>query len=223
MTRSDLTLIAMLVDHSGSMAQCREDMEGGLNTFIEAQRLQPGRLDLAIAEFDDTFDIIRPLGRLGTAYRYELKPRGMTALHDAMARYITDIGAALQDLPENQRPAKVIMVIVTDGKENQSQEFRGEAGRVRIREMVARQREQYQWEFVFLGANIDAPAVGEGLGMARGSSVTYNATDSRAVMDSFAVASATIGDYRSGLVSATSFTDEDREKAMGATSSPGHT
>jgi uncharacterized protein YegL len=222
MTRSDLTLIAMLVDHSGSMAQCREDMEGGLNTFIETQRCQPGSLDLAMAEFDDDFDIVRPMGRLGTAYRYELRPRGMTALHDAMARYITEIGAQLKDLPEGQRPARVIMVIVTDGKENASTEYRAEAGRAQIRDMVKRQRDEFAWEFVFLGADIDAPLVGEGLGMSRGSSMTYDKMNPRAVYDSFASVSANISDYRIGAASSTNFTEEDRDKAMGKTpSTPG--
>jgi uncharacterized protein YegL len=224
-TRSDLTLLAVLVDHSMSMLRSQQESQDGLNAFIETQRNQPGELDLAMAQFDHEFEIVRPMGRLTTAYRYQLVPRGNTALLDALGRYITEIGGQLADVSEENRPAKVVMVIVTDGEENASREFCGPRGKARVKEMVERQRNDYQWEFVFLGANIDAIEVGMSLGMTRGSTMTFNQNDGQAVMDSFAVASANIGSYRSGLVPDTNnFTEEDRKKAMGdnkATSSPG--
>jgi uncharacterized protein YegL len=215
MTRSDLTLLAVLVDHSLSMTTCREEMESGLNEFIEKQRNMAGYLDLAMAEFDHEFDIIRPMGRLDWAYRYQLVPRGNTALQDAMGRYITEVGKQLAAKSGHERPGKVIFVIVTDGEENASQEFRGPEGKRRIKDMIETQRGEYSWEFVFLGANMDAVKVGTSYGMARGSTLTYNAADGQAVHDSFAVASANIGNFRSGLVSNTDFSQEDRDKAMG--------
>ena len=214
MTNENLTLIAVLADHSGSMIDCRQDMEGGLNAFIEEQRNEPGLLDLALAEFDHRFNIVRPMGRLSFPYRYALIPSGNTALLDAMGRYITEIGGQLDSLAESNRPAKVIMLIVTDGLENASREWTRE----QVKALVEQQRTDYGWEFVFLGANIDAVAEGVNLGMARGSSMIFDASDSAAVANSYVAAGVYTSSVRGPRVAgaaAPEFTDEDREKAMG--------
>jgi uncharacterized protein YegL len=213
MTNDDLTLLAVLVDRSGSMSSCRTDMEGGLNTLVEEQRNLPGTLDLAIAQFDTVFDVVRPMGRLDVAYRYELVPRGATALLDAMGKYITDIGGQLASKSDDERPAKVVMVIVTDGLENSSKEW----GRDAVKELVTKQRDQWAWEFIFLGANMDAVAEGASLGVSTASSMTFDANDPVAVAGSYAAVSSNLSGYRSGLVNSTAFSEEDRDKAMGKT------
>lgn len=201
----DLTLVAVLVDRSGSMASRRSDMEGGLNAFIEDQRKQPGFLDLAIGQFSTTFETVKTMGRLDTAYRYELIPRGGTALLDAMGNYIIDIGQQLAAKNDSERPNKVIMVVVTDGEENSSKEWRKE----QVRELVEQQRSQWSWEFVFLGANMDAVANAGALGIPRSSSLTFTTSNAQ---DSYGMVSNYVNMVRT--VGSAAFTDQDRQDAV---------
>ena len=119
-TNADLTLIAVLVDRSGSMAQWREDMEGGLNAFVESQASEPGEAEITLAQFDTRYELVWPLGPIKDAPKYALMPRGGTALLDAMGRFITQVGEELTQRDEADRPGKVIVCIVTDGLENSS-------------------------------------------------------------------------------------------------------
>jgi hypothetical protein len=154
-TNADLTLLAVLVDRSESMASCRSDMEGGLNTFLESQAQQPGLLDVTLAQFDTEYEIVfAPTRFTGMGLRYILVPRGNTALLDAMGRFITETGEALAIKPEDERPGKVIVCTVTDGEENSSVDW----GKDDVKKLVEQQHDQWQWEFVFLGANMDAVA-----------------------------------------------------------------
>jgi len=181
-TDSDLTLIAALLDRSGSMATIKTDTEGGFRTFLADQREQPGRLEVTLAQFDDKYELVYPPTPAAEVPDFVLSPRGSTALLDALGRFITDIGAKLAERPEEQRPGTVIVVVMTDGVENSSCEWNiGE-----IRELVTSQREQWQWQFVFLGANLDAVAVGRNMGMAAGQTIAYAATSAgtHAVMHS---------------------------------------
>jgi hypothetical protein len=205
MTNSDLTLIGVLVDRSGSMAQVKEDMEGGLNTFIESQAKLPGKANLTLAQFNTRYEIIHHPMPIQDVPRFSLLPGGMTALLDSVGKFVTDIGADLAQVPEDERPGKVIICIVTDGLENSSREWTREG----VKKLVEQQQADYQWEFVFLGANMDAVAEGDSLGIQRGSSLTFdtrNAGQTYAVMDSYVAAS------RAG--NAASFSEEDRKKAM---------
>lgn len=204
--KDDLTLVAVLVDHSGSMSTCREDMQGGLNTFIEEQRKLPGLLDLAVAHFDHRFEIVRPMGRLESPFEYSLIPSGNTALRDAMGRFITDIGGQLRDKSEEERPAKVIMVIVTDGKDNASKEWDKGA----LSRLVQQQQDQWKWEFVFLGANIDAISEARSLGIPTGSSLTFTTNNSLGV---YGMASSYVGTLRS-TGKRQEFTETDRQNAV---------
>ena len=97
--------------------------------------------------------------------------RGLTALYDAIGKTIVEVGARLHNIPEENRPSKVIFVIITDGMDNQSEEF----SQQKIAEMVKRQRDEYNWSFLFLGANIDAESTGVSMGIAQGCSATYSA------------------------------------------------
>lgn len=99
-------------------------------------------------------------------------PRGMTALLDAIGRTINTTGERLAAMAEEQRPGKVIFVILTDGQENTSREMTLE----QINQMITRQTEVYNWDFVFIGANQDAIQTGSQLGIGAGNSLSYNAT-----------------------------------------------
>lgn len=214
MTNNNLSLLAILVDHSGSMKQCREDMEGGLNTFIEEQAKVEGECEITLAEFDDSYDLVWPIQPITQVDKYELRPRGMTALLDGMGKFINTVGDELRKRSESQRPSKVIVMVVTDGLENASVEYSGEEGKRRIKELVEQQKSMWKWEFVFLGANMDAIAEGGSIGITKGASMTYNQGSGMAVRNMYAASAANVAAYRSGKLASVDFTDAQRDSAL---------
>lgn len=170
MTNTDLTLIAALLDRSGSMQGCKRATETGFDELISKQRVEPGQAIVTLSMFDDVYENVYaniPIGEVGTL---ELEPRNTTALLDATGRFITEIGEQLAALPEGERPGTVICLIMTDGYENASKEWTWAA----VKELITHQREKYNWQFIFLGANIDAEVVGARMGVPRASSMTYD-------------------------------------------------
>lgn len=151
------------------MESVRADAEGAVNHFIAQQQRQPGTCSLLLADFDapargqhDGWFTIRHDGDLGTATRYELVPRGGTALLDAVGRAIDLTGTRLAALPSSDRPAHVLFVVQTDGEENSSAEWSAR----RVRQAVEHQQDVYSWQFVFLGTAPDAWDQGDRLGFA---------------------------------------------------------
>ncbi len=158
MTNADYTHLTLVVDRSGSMESVQDEAQGGINALIAEQFSLPGKLTVTLSQFDDAFDTVRRMG--GEPFEYELQPRGMTALFDAVGMEVVRTGQDLAGLPEEERPARVLLVVVTDGHENSSHEYTVE----RVRSMLTVQREQYGWEVRFLGAD-DAAWQGEALGV----------------------------------------------------------
>ncbi|MGV0793771.1 vWA domain-containing protein [Mycolicibacterium sp. XJ1819] len=171
MTDPRRCLIAVLLDRSGSMEAIRTDTEGGFNAFIDGQRDQPLDIRVTLAQFDTEYEVVYGGRPVADVPPLQLQPRGATALYDAVGRLVTDVGAELAALPEDQRPGKVTVVVLTDGHENSSKEWTHDAVSAAIR----RQEQDYSWEFVFLGANMDAVAIGRRLGFAADRSMTYAA------------------------------------------------
>lgn len=171
MTDNTKTLIAALLDRSGSMREIADDMRGGFDSFIDKEAGQPGTTQVTLAQFDDRYELVYTDRPIGSVPPLALEPRGMTALLDAIGRFITDVGAGLAALPEDQRPGEVTVLVLTDGYENASREWTAEA----VRALIAQQETVYGWDFVFLGANMDAVQVGTSLGFAPGKSLTYDA------------------------------------------------
>ena len=117
-------------------------------------------MQLTLSQFDDAFDTVRWMG--GEPFAYEPQPRGMTALFDAVGMEVVRTGQDLAGLPEEERPARVLLVVITDGHENSSHEYTVD----RVRSMLTVQRDQYGWEVRFLGAGAgDAAWQGEALGV----------------------------------------------------------
>lgn len=195
--REDYTHITLVVDRSGSMTSVQEDAQGGINSLLEEQFALDGKLTVTLVEFDDKFDTVK---RMATEdFSYELRPRGMTALLDAVGREIIKTGEDLAKLKEKDRPSRVLFVVVTDGHENSSHEYTVE----RVKELTDNQKSKYNWQFQFIGAD-QAAWAGQSLGMnttqyvgtAAGTRAAYstlaNATTvyrTSATMDSFAMAS----------------------------------
>lgn len=167
--RADLTDITVVVDRSGSMASCRKDAVGGLNTFIDEQKKQPGEAIFTLVQFDNEYEFVHKGIPLKDVPACDLVPRGGTALLDAVGRAIAETGARLKAMPEDQRPGLVVFVILTDGGENASREFTSEA----VRSMIETQTNTYKWQFTFLGANQDSFAAAGSIGIAKGGTANY--------------------------------------------------
>ena len=173
--QTDYTHITMILDRSGSMDSVQDDTIGGFNAFLKDQQTQPGHATLSLVQFDDQYERLHdfaPIGTVAELSRATFQPRGSTALLDAMGRAIHETGRALSLLPEDRRPAKVIVVTLTDGYENASRKFT----RQDIFSQITHQREHYAWEFVFIGANQDAISTGESIGIQASHAITYAPT-----------------------------------------------
>lgn len=179
MTNPDYTAILFIIDKSGSVWTIKEDLEGGVNGVLEEQKNLPGKVTVDIAYFNNKLTYEETFVPLEDA-KIEIKPGGMTALHDAIVISSTKFGAALEALPEDERPGTVLTVIVTDGLENSSTEATVED----VKKTITEQQDVYGWEFVFLGANQDAIETGETFGLRKGASMTYNADQSGVAMAS---------------------------------------
>lgn len=208
--KDSYTHITMILDRSGSMQSVRSDIVGGFNQFLSEQKAVPGECTVTLVQFDDQepYDILRdckpiqsvdPLGD-------EYQPRGSTPLYDAVGRGIVNTGERLSNMPEHDRPGKVVFVIITDGLENASKEYDA----AKVAAMTKDQQEKYGWQFVYLGANQDALAEGAKMGTRRGSSANYH---EQKTSGAIVATSANLRSYRSGAKPDMAWSDEQR-KAM---------
>ena len=164
------TEIVIILDRSGSMANIREDMEGGFKTFVDGQRKEPGDCTLSLYQFDDRFDVVYEAKRISDVTQLELEPRGSTALLDAIGKTLAFVAARHDELAEADKPAAVIVLVITDGRENASVEWRI-AG---VRKAVQNAETVRNWRFVFLGA--DTSAFCDATSMGIGTSASYVAS-----------------------------------------------
>lgn len=193
MTNPKLTLIAALLDRSGSMASIKSDTEGGFNTFIEEQAKLPGVVDVTLAQFDTHFDWVYRNVPIADVPPLRLEPRGGTALLDGIGRLVTSVGKDLFERPEHLRPGLVVVVITTDGQENSSLRWNIRM----VRDLITQQQDVYRWKFIFLGANIDAVDTGASYGIPTASSLTY-AANTMGTQAVYAAASNSVTNLRGG-------------------------
>lgn len=172
MTQPNYTHLTFVVDRSGSMGNLAADMSGGINTLISEQFAEEGKFTFTLVEFDDTYQTVCRLAE--EPLTYQLSPRGNTALLDAVGAEIVRTGEDLAALAEDKRPERVLFVVVTDGQENASSEFTLQ----RVKELIAQQRQQFEWQFQFLGAE-EAAWQADQLGMRR---TRFNATPQGSVL-----------------------------------------
>ncbi len=174
--KNDLTQIVCILDRSGSMAALESDTIGGYNKFIESQKEEQGEAWVTTVLFDDKYELLYDAANVKTLRpitNKEYYARGMTALYDAVGKTIVDIGHRLAMLAEEERPSKVIVVIITDGQENSSKEY----DKGKIKDMITHQTQKYNWQFLFMGANIDSAAEAAAIGIDEKFSMDYAATD----------------------------------------------
>jgi uncharacterized protein YegL len=206
LTNPDYTAIAVVVDRSGSMITMQKDAEGGLNSFIKEQKKEPGKATLRIDQFDTVYENVIKSTPIKDVKKYFLTPRGGTALLDAIGKTVTDFGAELAALPEDERPGNVIVVVVTDGGENSSKEWTAEG----VKALISKQESEFSWNFIFLAANQDAITVGAQYGFSSGTSMTY---DAASVGSTYSTLSANVSRSRAtGILD--SFTDEQRQQSV---------
>ncbi|WP_339060331.1 vWA domain-containing protein [Tepidibacillus marianensis] len=161
--KTNLTEIIFLLDRSGSMGGLETDTIGGFNAFIEKQRQLEGETIVTTVLFDDQYEILWNGidAKKAKLTDQEYYVRGMTALLDAVGKTILDVGYRLSKTSEEEKPEKVIFVITTDGMENASREFNYK----KVKELIKHQQEKYNWEFIFLGASIDAAKEADSMGI----------------------------------------------------------
>ena len=164
-TQGDRTHFSVLLDRTGSMQSIRQDTIGGFNTFLAEQQAVPVPATFTLVQFDsqDPYEVMQsftPIGMVPPLTPATYVPRASTPLFDAIGRGINDLAARLEALPAEQRPAKIVFVIVTDGQENASREFTGEKVRAMIDE-----RRKAGWQFVFLSADEAAIRDGASVGV----------------------------------------------------------
>lgn len=172
MKNKNLTELVFILDRSGSMQGLEEDTIGGFNGLIEKQMKEKGDAVVTTVLFDNKYDMIydnADIKKIPKMTRKEYYARGSTALMDAVGRTINHVKHRHKMALKSETPEHTMVVIITDGYENSSKEF----DRQTIREMIERQREKHGWEFLFLGANIDAEKEAESYGISKKRAVTY--------------------------------------------------
>ncbi len=192
--KKNLTELVFILDRSGSMGGLESDTIGGFNGMIEKQKKQKGEANVTTVLFDDKYELLHdrfPIAAVKPLTGRDYYVRGCTALLDAVGKTIQKMASIQRNLPEEMRAEKVIFVITTDGLENASREY----GYTQIRQMIEREKEKYGWEFLFLGANMDAVAEARRFGINADRAVTFE-NDSEGVAMNYRLVEQTIGCMR---------------------------
>ena len=167
-----MTELVFILDRSGSMSGLEKDTIGGFNSMIEKQKKEAGEALVSTVLFDNESVVIHdrlPLDRVPPLTEREYFTRGCTALLDAVGGAIHHIGNVHKYARREDVPEKTLFIITTDGYENASRRYDYE----KVRHMIQHEKEKYGWEFLFLGANIDAAAEAKRFGISEDRAVTY--------------------------------------------------
>lgn len=193
--KKNLTEIVFILDRSGSMNGLEKDTIGGYNSFLEKQRKLEGDAYISTVLFDHEMTVLHDrvdIKKVELLTEKDYEPRGCTALLDAVGSAIKHIGNVHKYARREDVPEKTIFVIITDGLENASHKYTYS----RLQELIKRQKEKYGWEFLFLGANIDAPREAKRFGIEEERAMTYK-NDSKGLQNNYQVLSETMACLRS--------------------------
>ena len=192
--KKDLTEMVFILDKSGSMANFVSDTIGGFNAMIEKQKAEPGEAIVSAVLFHHESEVLLdrvPIDSVKKLTEKEYRAMGSTALIDALGDAIHHIGNVHKYAREEDLPEHTVFVINTDGYENASHRYTSD----QVKSMVERQKEKYGWEFIFLGANIDAVSAAARMGIGADRAVDYHA-DSEGTAKNFSVLSEAVGAVR---------------------------
>jgi Mg-chelatase subunit ChlD len=172
MPQAEDTLIAIVLDRSGSMQSLRQAAIRGFNDLLAEQRAQPGTARLYLAQFDHEYDIVHdgvPLDQVPPLTTASFVPRGHTALLDALGRTLCEVQALAEQAPV---PARVLVVVITDGRENASREFSS----TMVAELVRNCSALPGWQLMFLGTDAISVETAQSLGVASDQTLAFSAT-----------------------------------------------
>ena len=192
--RKGLTEVVFILDRSGSMSGLEADTIGGFNSMIAKQKKEEGEAYISTVLFDDTCEVLYdrvPVNKVEPMNDNQYYVRGCTALLDAIGGAIHHIGNVHKYAREEDKPEKTLFIITTDGMENASRQYSYE----KVKEMVERQKEKYGWEFLFLGANIDAIDVAGKFGIDSNRALNY-VSDHKGTQLNYEVLNKTVSEFR---------------------------
>lgn len=172
-----MTELVFILDRSGSMSGLEKDTIGGFNSMLEKQRKEPGDAVISTVLFDNEMTVVHdrvPIDKVRPMTEEDYFVRGCTALLDAVGGAIHHIGNVHKDARKEDVPEKTLFIITTDGMENASCKY----SYSRVKKMIQREKEKYGWEFLFLGANIDAAAEAERFGIGADMAANYHCDSS---------------------------------------------
>lgn len=175
MTDKNLTEIVCVMDKSGSMFALRDDTIGGFNNYIAEQKKLPGNAKVTLIQFNHEYKIEYnglDIASVQDLTRESYVPGGNTSLYDAVGFAVNTVGARLASVDEDKRPSQVIVLVITDGQENSSKEFKGD----KVKSMVSHQIEKYNWKFVYLGGGDLDTHKNQGLNLGFSANNIYNYT-----------------------------------------------
>ena len=190
----DFTELVFILDRSGSMSGLESDTIGGFNSMLQKQQAVAGECRITTVLFDHSYKLLHDridIRAVGPLTEKEYYVGGSTALIDAIGMTINKLVNVQKSMAEEYRDGKVMFVIITDGEENSSREYSAE----KVRAMIEREKEKYGWEFVFLGANIDAVQTAGRFGISADRAVDYLA-DSAGTTLNFEMMSQAVAQYR---------------------------
>ena len=192
--KKGLTELVFILDKSGSMGGLETDTIGGYNSMLAKQQEVEGECHITTVLFDNNYELLHDridIKAVSPISEKEYQVGGSTALLDAIGRTIHKIGNAQKHTADDYRAEKVMFVIITDGEENSSREYSAE----KIKAQIERQKEKYGWEFIFLGANIDAIETAGRFGISADRAQNYH-SDSEGVELNFRIMSEVVAEYR---------------------------
>ena len=209
-TFADLTIV---LDRSGSMEACAAATIAGFNSFLDQQKAQPGQAALSLHQFDDAYETVYsgiPLAEVTPLDETTFVPRGHTRLLDAIGRTIETTSRRHDQLPEPQRPGRVLVAVITDGQENASTRFSPQ----RVSELIVQCKTNRGWQFVFIGTEQAAITDAAGWGVDQAYSIRFSAARADSVRGSWKALSGLSSRIRDLTEQSPSgFTDEERESA----------
>jgi len=195
MAREDLTEIAIIMDESGSMQSTADDAIGGYNSFIASQKEVEGHANVTLVLFDNKYEIVHAgidVKDIPDLSNETYNPGGGTALIDALSKTIDSVSDRINTMEEDEKPGKVIIIVITDGEENSSREYK--------RSDVAKKLKDYQsrdkWELIFIGASNEILDQADDLGFKKDKMMRY-AASSGGTMRAYTTMSDAVGSYRS--------------------------
>jgi len=218
-TDSNYRHLIIVQDRSGSIESILYGMQSGYEEFIRRQMKDKIRTTVSVWQFDDVIECVYSFKTLDEVVDYEIVPRDLTALNDAVMEATATEGEQLAAMPENQRPGSVTLLIDTDGLENRSIKYPKPHGTVAVAKALKHQQEAYNWGVIYLGTNHDVFTQSESLGVYHDTSLSYAGTNAGAKSawkmssSNYARGSVSVASAGGASCDVYSFTDQQRAEA----------